>query len=203
MAKHLNNIKGQLIENFSPANRKKAKFENQNPDAPWFATNSISYIEKILKPEFTVFEWGSGRSTIWFAQRVEKVISVEGNRDWFDNVNNELNEKNLNHKVELYFKEISTSYDYDPKEVEEYISVIKNFPDRSLDVVVVDGHCRHECLKACISKVRPGGYLILDNSDLPEFADFLSSLQLAEKKSFQDGVQETTILKVHPTQGLK
>ena len=40
-------------------------------------------IEKYLKPNHTVLEWGSGESTLYFPQFVKKWISVEHNREWF------------------------------------------------------------------------------------------------------------------------
>src|SRR5207249_4219393 len=49
-------------------------------------------------------------------------------------------------------------------------------PDRSFDLVVVDfleapAVTRVDCIKAAMKKVSPGGYLLLDDSDRPGYAE--------------------------------
>ena len=55
---------------------------NSNP-LPWYSYAAIEFIEDKLKSDFRVFEYGSGQSTLWYAQRVKEVISVEHNPDYF------------------------------------------------------------------------------------------------------------------------
>jgi hypothetical protein len=55
------------------------------------------------------------------------------------------------------------------EQVPRYVSVIDEFPDESLDFVLVDGHYRQACVLAALSKLRPGGLLAVDNTDwLPD-----------------------------------
>lgn len=64
----------------------------------------------------------------------------------------------------------------------DFPSRIAREPDSSFDLVVVDGNERDEsgndlppgldrtgCVLAAMTKVRPGGVLLLDNSDLPRY----------------------------------
>jgi hypothetical protein len=54
-----------------------------------------------------------------------------------------------------------------------YVGIIEQQPDASLDFVLVDGKKRDACALAAVSKLRPGGVLVLDDvhryipSDVP------------------------------------
>ncbi len=54
---------------------------------PWFSYPFIDFLTPRLSKEITVFEFGSGNSTLFFAERVKKVISIEHNKDWYQIVN--------------------------------------------------------------------------------------------------------------------
>jgi hypothetical protein len=46
-----------------------------------------------------------------------------------------------------------------------YVQAILTTEDSSFDIVVVDGQARNACCKAAAERLRPGGLLVLDNSD--------------------------------------
>jgi|GEM_PF-5353026 len=189
----LNNKLVKLQDVLSPARRKQAKFEKNHPDMPWFAREAIPFIEKNLKPDYIGFEWGSGRSTVWFAKRIKHITSVEGRESWHNEVKKMLKKENIENKVDLRLAKISNEHNYSPIEVNNYVSQIDNFKKFSLDVVTVDGHCRIPCLKNCLEKIKPGGMLILDNSDLPEFNEFHKIMKNIESKTFTNKIWETSV----------
>ena len=45
---------------------------------------AISILASVLRPSDNGLEYGSGRSTVWFARRTTSLISVETSRLWFD-----------------------------------------------------------------------------------------------------------------------
>ena len=47
----------------------------------------------------------------------------------------------------------------------DYVQQIDEFPDEYFDVVMVDGRARPSCIKRSLSKVRVGGFMIVDNTD--------------------------------------
>ena len=51
---------------------------------PWLVKDSIKFLESILTRDSIVLETGSGNSTVWFAERVKKVISFEHDKVWYD-----------------------------------------------------------------------------------------------------------------------
>ena len=184
---------GKLQTAAGSAQRRQARFERDNPDLPWFVPDSIIYLEALLNPRFAGFEWGSGRSSVWFSRRVAHIICVEGRRDWYDQVKTRIHDLNLEDRIDLRLRAVTSEHNFDGEQVSQYSREIDTVPDMSLDFLVVDGHFRIECLLRGLSKVRPGGVLVLDNSDLPEFEPFHAVLTDAASRTFSNGIWETTI----------
>lgn len=51
-------------------------------DVPWIAPAALGRLEELLQPHWTLLELGSGASTLWLAQRVASVVSIEDNPEW-------------------------------------------------------------------------------------------------------------------------
>jgi len=109
-------------------------------------------IERILYKGGTVLEFGSGHSTIWFADLGCNIVSVEPDNDWYDAVQGWLTKRN--YKVDLHLKP--------PKLM---ASVACTFPDKYFDLVLVDGYdiYRKDCIQESKNKVKPLGWLIVDD----------------------------------------
>jgi predicted O-methyltransferase YrrM len=138
-------------------------FCRRRPDAPWLTEGAVLLLEAWLRPEDAGLEWGSGRSTLWFAQRVGRLLSVEADRHWYERVKAQLGERGCK----------NVDYRHVPCELEEvdeptahpYADVARELPDQALDFVLVDGHIRVACVEAALIKLKPGGLLILDNAN--------------------------------------
>lgn len=194
LARWLNQRWLAIVEVLSPARRRQARFERENPDVPWLVPAAIAYIEQELRPEFVGFEWGSGRSTLWFARRVCHITSVEGRRAWFDEVTRWLTKDGLAERVTLHLAEVTSEHNFPPVEIERYAGVIDSVVDGSLDFIVVDGHFREACLRRVANKLRAGGLLIIDNTDvLP--ATLLDTLRTADSRAWNNGISETTVIR--------
>ena len=48
-----------------------------NRPIPWYTYPAIEYIKQLDFSDKTVFEYGSGNSTLFWAQRCKKLVSVE------------------------------------------------------------------------------------------------------------------------------
>ncbi len=195
LAGFLKKTQVRLAETLSPARRRQAAFERLHPEAPWFVPDSIAFIEGVLSPSFTAFEWGAGRSTLWFARRIRRVISVEGRREWHDEVQQQIRKEELTDKVDLRLAEVTTEFAFKPEEVERYAGAIDPVPDHSLDLVVVDGHFRAACLERCLGKIREGGFLVIDNADVPDLEPYRRFLERMEFRLFTNGIWETVIIR--------
>jgi predicted O-methyltransferase YrrM len=137
-------------------------FEKRHPSDPWFTQSAIAVLDCLLKRTDQGLEFGSGRSTIWFARRVSKLTSVETNPVWHEKVSAELRSLKMSHVRCLLI----------PEDVEEalgresaYIQVFRQFEKAGLDFVLVDGSYRADCAVTCADYLRPGGFMILDNAN--------------------------------------
>jgi predicted O-methyltransferase YrrM len=113
-------------------------------------------------------EWGSGRSTIWFAGRLGRLTSVEHSGEWHRFVNSQLRERGIRNvdyrRIELdHPVDMPTTPRYDV--VPKYVAIADEFADGSLDFVLIDGHYRQACVPAAMKKLKPGGFLTIDNSN--------------------------------------
>lgn len=133
-------------------------------EIPWFSYAAIDFLERYLKPQMTVCEYGSGGSTIFFSNRVASVYSIEDNAKWFALVTRRLQEKKiLNAKVELFPFNFQNPAGF---EKSGYLNAV---PDQPFDVYVIDGseeweQVRPVCFQHVEERIRPGGIIIVDDS---------------------------------------
>jgi hypothetical protein len=145
------------------------------PDQPWISYHATNFLNKNLQKNMIGLEWGSGRSTAWYAKRMKHLISVEHNTQWFEIVKKKLQEQgvsNVDYRlIALNHPESSPTHrDYSP--TPDYVAVAEGLSDESLDFVVIDGHYRLACVKAVLKKIKTNGYLLIDNSNWMEISEW-------------------------------
>ena len=79
------------------------RFWKQHPDTPWVTKSATYILESWLRPTDVGLEWGTGRSTVWFAGRVAKLTSIEHQKAWYDRVAGMLAAKGVAEKVDYRF----------------------------------------------------------------------------------------------------
>lgn len=131
---------------------------------PWLGYRAIRHINSILNCESVVLEYGSGMSTLWFARRAGRVVSIETDGVWFSKIREKLESARHGHVTYLL------------SEVDQ-VPHVESVEDSSFDLVLVDGLTRDQVMKAAIRKVKPGGYVYLDNSDVP-YPEFQGARQI-------------------------
>lgn len=141
-------------------------YQVRHPDHPWLAPGAIAFLESNLNREMKALEWGSGRSTIWLGRRVKALTSVEHYPGWHARVGRRIASAGIT-SVDHRLVEVPG----DPQEAAAalwlnppYVRVIEEFADGSLDLVLVDGLYRQECVARALPKVRPGGFLVIDQA---------------------------------------
>ena len=121
---------------------------------PWYTYSAIAFLEqKINNKNMTLFEYGSGYSTLWWAQRIAKVISCEHNKHWYD----------------IIKKKLPSNVDYIYHNMNHYAQAIQNY--ERVDIIVIDGRDRVNCIKNSLSCLRHDGVVIWDNSDLEKYRE--------------------------------
>ena len=125
-------------------------------NAPWLTEGAIRFLESFLKPEMRVLEFGAGASTLWLADRVAEVVSVEGAKPWHDLLTEECKSRP---NVRLIF-------------CERYNGPQREYPDGYFDLVLVDGRNRARCFADSDRVLRSGGVMMLDNSERKKYLPF-------------------------------
>ncbi len=120
---------------------------------PWITYPAIDFLSQFDFSDASVFEWGSGYSTLWWASRCQRIASVESNAAWAPYIR-----KLLPETVELLVT---------PLDVDAEIAALTEHHTTRHDVFVIDnnGPFRHRCAEAAATHLKKGGLIILDNSD--------------------------------------
>lgn len=121
---------------------------------PWLTFDAIRHIERNLPTNANVFEFGSGNSTLFWLSKGATVFSVENDIHWHDLVSAELTRRNLRSCRLIHATDLDA-----------YVGAIYSCPERSQDLILIDGAYRRDCVAAAIPYVRPGGMLVVDNTD--------------------------------------
>lgn len=117
---------------------------------PWYTFPAIEYLSQFDYADKKIFEFGCGYSTAFWAQRAQKVKTIEDNLSWYDRWCKEFDFANL----DLLWRDEGEGYE------NALLETAGKF-----DVIVIDGKRREECSKAAVVRLAPGGMIILDDSD--------------------------------------
>jgi hypothetical protein len=131
------------------------KFFDVYPEQPWIPFEAARALRSIMQKEFTVWEVGSGYSTIWLSNIASHVTSVEASEDWFKRLSDIIRSKAIGN--------IDLRYEWRGH-------LMAQFPaDVQFDLLFVDGGPRRDCLLNGARCVRDGGFIYCDNTDAAEF----------------------------------
>lgn len=150
---------------------------------PWMTFQSISFLNNKIKEGHLIFEYGGGGSTLFYLDKGAKVITVEHDSNWFDEISKEVifyekkgswkgfnvppeEESNFNNENEIrLYSYSSNSEKYFGKKFKKYVRTINRYPDEYFDFIVIDGRARSSCVLESVAKVKLGGFLVLDNTE--------------------------------------
>lgn len=127
---------------------------------PWMTYPLISFLNNRLDDSHRVFEYGSGNSTKWLAERVNEVICVEHSVLWANTIRDKLPTN-----VDLVHQ----------NEKEPYVDEVSKHGE--FDVIIVDGEWRNECLASAVENLSESGVIILDNSDRDKYRPMMKNLE--------------------------
>jgi hypothetical protein len=122
---------------------------------PWYTYPSIDFLEGRTYTDKIVLEFGGGQSTLWWAARAKNVVTLEENRDWFEQL-----KKLVPSNVDL----THVAYDSD-QHAAQASAVLARQPHGRYDVIVIDGLIRTVLVPLALSRLADGGMIICDNAE--------------------------------------
>ena len=121
---------------------------------PWYTYPAIEYLMHLNLSGMSVFEYGSGNSTIWWARNALKVHSVEDDSTWLLKIQETINKGRY-----------SIKYDFKERK-EDYVNACVGV----YDITIFDGKFRSDCVRKYLENSIFGAMLIFDNSDRYPFS---------------------------------
>lgn len=145
---------------------------------PWYTYPAIEWLEPRIRASDSVFEFGAGQSTLWFASHAREVVSVEHNAAWYQRLSTQVGPN-----VSLQLRPTDTSELGSDAEDQDsdFSAAIDAYPRQAFDVVAIDGPERVACIRHTISRLKPDGLLVLDNSDRPSLR---AGIELLAREGF-------------------
>jgi hypothetical protein len=137
------------------SSKKGTSMDRDGNPIPWLTYPTIEYLQQLDLSDKTIFEYGAGSSTLFWAKRAKQVITVENDPEWYRRISSLVPEN-----VKLILVENK----------EDYSRAIYRFPEK-FDIILVDGFAgfpRYDCAVAALAQLASDGFIILDNSEWHE-----------------------------------
>ena len=109
-----------------------------------------------------IFEFGCGYSTLFYAEKVKTVISVEHNIKWINKIKHKIPEN-----VKIIFN--------DPVDMIQYPQAILK-TGKIFDIIFIDAMDRISCIKNALQCLKINGVIILDDSEREKYREFFSQI---------------------------
>lgn len=149
--------------------------------SPDWSQDTIRAIESMITKDMTVYEWGTGFSTIWLAQRVSELVTMEHNSYWYEKISGiakELGLKNIQFELATLFQE-------------KYYKQIHDV--NGIGLIIIDGRNRVRCFNEA---VKVGAPIMLDDSERERYSEvFNHGLRFIDTLPTSQG-QKATIFNV-------
>ena len=150
----------------------------------------IEYIYDLNLSEASMLEFGGGNSTLFFANKVNKIYSIEPNfnlpNSWFLFLKKEIAESRNSEKIKLFGVDLPNNYKYYPdwvklvnQRTKKVIDKILNEEQDKFDMILIDGWGfeRNWIAKYLVNSLSEGGIIIVDNTyNCPQCANSLREL---------------------------
>jgi len=140
---------------FRSALKMAAVSKNGQP-LPWYTYSAIDFLKYRNYEEKTVLEFGGGQSTLWWASQARHVISLEGDRQWYEKIKSQVPSN-----VDLRF----VSMENKEKNVAEVTRELEGRKISKYDIIIIDGLYRREMIPIAVDHLADDGIIICDNAE--------------------------------------
>ncbi|MDO8488569.1 MAG: class I SAM-dependent methyltransferase [Candidatus Omnitrophota bacterium] len=149
-----------------------------------------------------IFEWGSGFSTVYYAQYLRKrgIIftwdAIDNNNSWAEKVRGMIVKRGLKNSVSIHVKEFPAFWEkpgwdwsvlppacgkFSPKLQEElaYIAMPGSL-GRRFDIVFIDARFRRHCLKVAKEILKPCGIIVMHDAQKQHYHEGMADLTFSK-----------------------
>lgn len=138
---------GHLRSSFA----RRACAANGDP-LPWYTYPAIDFLSARDFTGRSILEFGGGQSTLWWAKRARRVVTIEADEDWANELRAKVPANSEIHHV--------------PVDEARRIDLVSSaLGSERFDVVIIDGHLREEAIPLAFERLTPNGAVIFDNAD--------------------------------------
>ena len=134
----------------------EAAYGKDGSPLPWYTYPAIDFLKSRSFTGRTVLEFGAGQSTLWWATRADRVVSMEGDARWYERIRHEMPAN-----VELRLIPTGSS--------EECVAAVRaalaEIGVARYDVIVIDGLYRRELVPTSLEHLTDDGVIICDNAE--------------------------------------
>jgi len=131
---------------------------------PWWSFGAVDAVANFIKSDMEVFEFGSGGSSIFLAERAKRVTCVEDSENWTELVRRQADRRGLQN-----LQVLTRPFDFQKAEKFGESSYLAALGEAFYNIIVVDGQeesaqVRPECFWRGERHIKPGGLIVLDDS---------------------------------------
>ncbi len=172
---------------------------------PWISPACVRFLNSILTKNMKGLEYGSGISTLYFAQKAGHLASIEHDKLWHELIKSMLTKTRLMNveyilipperpeSKKMIEHRYKAEFDAENLNYKAYFEHVSNFPDNHFDFILIDGRARVECSRRAMDKLKSGGIFILDNSERLRYRPVHEMLENWQKVYTTTGLTDTTI----------
>ncbi len=165
--------------------RARRPLDRSGLSQPWLTMPAVAFLDERLRADLTLFEYGSGGSTAWYARRVKQITAVEHDRHWYDIVRGDLpanasvryfGAEPVGDFLKLVFRPLGAPLEY----ANSILAVVEgDYPD----VVIVDGIDRLNCIAVVADTAPNSTVIVVDN--LEYTVELAPAIDLLRERGFR------------------
>lgn len=173
---------------------------------PFMTDAEIEFLASVIKPTHRVWEWGSGGSTVWLADRCRRVTSVEHDPKWARSALARIDTLGTTNASVLY---VPTDHPW-PRPGEElsdgdrdtFRSYIQAYTGKEIDVILIDGRARVDCARQVADGAaygpNPDTVVLIHDCEREEYAPIWTSKKDGGLGYFEAGKRVGNLMQLRP-----
>jgi hypothetical protein len=134
----------------------RAAVSKNGEPLPWYTYSSIDFLKYRSYADKIILEFGGGQSTFWWAKRAKRVVTLEGNLEWYRKLESaRLENVDLSH----------VTMEDGESNAQAVRDVLASRPFPTYDVIVIDGLYRQQMIGIACQFLSQDGIIVCDNAE--------------------------------------